>query len=251
MSISWSGNPSLFTGGVNTVLVEQPDSPIYEFTRTTAKCTRKFRGLHSLCLSDALSPGTVGSGDMSGWIVSKSTINRLPKQIGELVIEYDATAAGGAGGVAVLPLDEYDLQPFEINPRTEQNPFFNDLTADERADVRRAVDSQDDAVRSTKYAALGTLAKKLADKLIAGRDSFYLAGWTYTWSSYSWDLPDTIDNGGYIAAPGGPLETLIASNSSVTWLRQCDHLEWTGHCYKITRTWLGAPNGHWDTDLYS
>jgi hypothetical protein len=77
-----------------------------------------------------------------------------------------------------------------------------------------------------------------------------MASWTYTWTTFSWSLPDVVDNGGYLTSPGGPLETLLASNSDLTWLRECDRLEWVGTCYKLTRTWLGAITGHWPEGIY-
>jgi hypothetical protein len=252
-TVVWKGNPALFTAGVNTVLVEQPESPAYEFSKDGPKCTRTFRGLHSLCLDSGLAPGTVGTGDMSGWLVTKCSVKRLPRQIGELVIEYGATAAGGAGGLAVLPVDEYDLQPFEAPRALESHPRYSGLDETVQAKVRDWVNCQDPDGRTTRKALLtgNALALELGNFLLKGVSEFYFAGWTYTWTTYSWTLPDTIDNGGYIAAPGGPLASLLAANTAVVWLRQCDHMEWTGTSYKLTRTWLGASDGRWAPEIYS
>lgn len=38
---------------------------------------------------------------------------------------------------------------------------------------------------------------------------------------------------------------------SISWLRQADEIEYQRTWFKIKRSWLGAPVGHWDTELYS
>jgi hypothetical protein len=252
-TIVWKGNPALFTAGVNTVLLEQPDSPQYVFNKQV-KCTRKFRGLHSLCLSSAPGRGTVGTGAMAGWLVSQSTVNRLPKQIGELVIEYGGDmgggGGGGGGGPIVLPEDDFDLDPFEVNPKTERHPFFSTLTPAERAAVRDSIDNPVATARATAYAALGTLAKKLADKLQAGQETYYLAGDTYTWTTHSWTLPGSLSMGGVLESPGGPLAGHL-NTTDFGWLRKADRLNFNGQYYILTSVWMAGPNGHWDTDLCS
>jgi hypothetical protein len=40
-------------------------------------------------------------------------------------------------------------------------------------------------------------------------------------------------------------------NYSISWLRQADTVHFDRTFYKITRTWIGSPVGHWDADLYS
>jgi hypothetical protein len=246
-TIVWKGNPALFTAGVNTVLVEQPDSPLYTFDDLPT-CVRRYRGLHSLCLSSGLYKGTLGTGAMAGWIVKKSTIKREAKQIGELTIDWQMLATAGESGSLQLPADEFDLQPFEVNPKTEQHPFFSALDDEKRVAVRTVVDSEATKDRATKLAALDSLSLNLAQKLMKGRDSYYLAGWTYTWTTYSWDLP-TAMAGGVIEAPAGPLAGYFVG--TIDWLRQADSLQPTPTHFKLTKTWLGGPNGHWDTDLYA
>lgn len=249
-TVVWKGKSSLFTAGVNTTLVEQPDSPQYVLGEK-AVCVRKFKGLHSLCISSAVGRGTLGTGSMSGWMVSKCTINRLPKQIGELVIEYEAFASGsgGPGGSLVLPPDEFDLNPFEINPRIERNPYFNDLDSDMRKKVEIAVQSRK-SLGSPEYDALNALGLILAAKITKGIETYYKVGWTYTWTTYSWDEPASVDGGGYIDSPAGPLSSLLSGASGYDWLRQADVLTNNGSYYKLTQSWMGANDGHWDTDLY-
>jgi hypothetical protein len=249
-TVVWKGKSALFTAGVNTTLVEQPESPNYKFgDRST--CTRTFKGLHSLCLSSAVGRGTIGTGSMSGWVVTSCEVKRESKQIGTLVIEYEATAAGGGGtGALTLPPDEFELVPFEINPRLEQHPNFSAITADERKNVRLAVDSQDDTKLAAAYALLTGDAVDLADQLRKGVETYYWAGWTYTWSTYSWDIPSSVSAGGVIETPAGPLASLIATNPGIDWLRQADTLNFDGTKYKLSSVWLGAAGGHFDPDLY-
>lgn len=255
-TITWKGKPSLFTAGVNTVLVEQPNSPKYSFKNNSAVCTRRYKGLHSLCISSMPALGTVGTGDMSGWIVTGVDINREPRQIGELIVEWGVSPNGGASGTGlVLPSDEIGLMPFEINPNVERHPFFNDLTQEEREIVRGWVAAPTVAARTSEAAKIvgkphQALAQNLAAKLFKGIETYYFAGWTYTWTTYSFSLPSTMDSGSYIDTPGGPLASLLASNTEIDWLREADSLDPGTYPYKKTKTWVGASNGHWDSDLY-
>lgn len=243
-SVIWKGRADLFTDGVNTTLLETPDSPQYTFGERTT-CIRKFRGLHSLCLSSAVPRGAIGTGDMAGFYVSQCQVNRMPKQVGELIISYEAYSSSSG---ATLPPDEYGLRPFEVNPKIERHPLFADLTDEEREDVRAWVDAPDPTTRAAnKLLVTDATAQLLGQKLLKGLESYYLAGWTYSWSLYSWTIP-TLTNGAYIETPGGPLAGYLGTG--VDWLRQADDMEFDGFKYKLTRTWLGGPTGHWDTDIY-
>jgi len=244
-AIIWKGKSDLFTAGVNTVLVEQADSPEYVFGEKVT-CVRKFKGLHSLCVSSAISRGAIGTGDMAGFWVTRSLVRRQARQIGELVIEYEAYDSSSG---ASLPPDEYGLHPFEVNPKTEQHPLFASLTEAERELVRGWVDAPDPTTRATNKALVtGALAQQLGGKLLSGIETYYLAGWTYSWSLYSWSIPTVVD-GGYVETPGGPLNGYLGSG--VDWLRQADDLTFDGSNHKLTRTWLGGPTGQWDADLYA
>jgi hypothetical protein len=244
-TIIWKGTSALFTAGVNTTLVEQPDSPEYTFGEKVS-CVRKFRGLHSLALSSAPAHGALGSGTMAGFKVASSIVRRLPRQIGELTINYEANDSSSG---ASLPPDEYGLHPFEVNPKTEQHPLFLTLTEAEREAVRGWVDAPDPTTRAANKAlVVGALAQQLGGKLLQGIETYYLAGWTYTWSLYSWSIPTVVD-GGYVETPGGPLDGYLGTG--VDWLRQADDLDFDGTKHKLTRTWLGGPTGHWDADLYA
>lgn len=41
-----------------------------------------------------------------------------------------------------------------------------------------------------------------------------------------------------------------SGNYSISWLRQADTIHFERTWYKVTRTWIGSPVGHWDYDIY-
>lgn len=244
-TVVWKGRSDLFTAGVNTVLVEQPDSPQWVFADRIA-AVQKFRGLHSLALSSRQLKGTAGSGAWTGYRVAKCTVNRMPKQIGELIIEWEG--AGGETGQQ-LNATTYGLMPSELNPRLERHPYFEDLTEAEREIVRQWVDASTQTARAKAKdqisGANAAIMTALGEKLLRGQDAYYLAGWVYTWTTYWWDLP-TIDPGGYITTPGGPLAGLLGS--SLAWLRLADEHDFDGNQHRLTTTYKGVD---WiDSDLY-
>jgi hypothetical protein len=251
--IIWKGKSSLFTAGVNTVLVEQPDSPEFNYGEVPT-CTRKYKGLHSLCKSSALYSGTLGTGDMDGWTVKSSKVTRAPRQIGLLEVQWQMTGAigsgggEGGGGELQLPQDEYGLQPFDINPKIERHSIYADFDEEQWAEVRAVVDGTISDDRERFVASLTPLQTALVEKLHRGQENYYLAGWTYSWSTHHWDVP-TLSAGGFLETPGGPLAGYLGSG--IHWLRQADSLEFNGTTNKRTMTWIGGPVGHWDTDFYT
>jgi len=119
------------------------------------------------------------------------------------------------------------------------------------------------------------LANELVGKLRQGNDVFYLAGFKATWSVYFF-LPPALNPGGYINDPvtqgglpayfwsddetpsGG--NTLIEKaalaapqyySNGLSWLRQADTLLYQRTWFKLTSSWLGAPFGHWDAEIYN
>jgi len=116
-----------------------------------------------------------------------------------------------------------------------------------------------------------------------GEDSFYMGGYKITWSTYFWYPPSAgINPGGYIEDPifaGGLPYQFWSTNGTndiqtnifflaqqnnlnmypfpalqwpygISWLRQMDSLVLVRTWFKLTRSWLGAPLGTWDFDLY-
>jgi hypothetical protein len=199
-----------------------------------------------------LARGTFGTGSRAGWVVTSSdTTPSKPKAT--LTINWEA---GGAEATAPLPCDDFDLKDVELFPKVERNIFYAGITTATLALAYQAAQASTPAGRadaSTRLAALSdpqkTLGQNLRDKLLEGKEGFYLAGVRYEWTSYSYSLP-SFDLGGYIQAPLGPLESYF---TGIDFLRLCDRLKpvgVNGSCYQIISTWLGGPAGHWDTDLY-
>jgi hypothetical protein len=107
----------------------------------------------------------------------------------------------------------------------------------------------------------------LVGKLANGEESYYIAGYRYSYDLYSYTEP-TLSEGGIIANRlegdvlqypnsaqydlGGPLNAAVPDNQG--WLRLADKVEpagVNGSMYRLTITWLGGPNGLWDPDLYT
>jgi hypothetical protein len=98
----------------------------------------------------------------------------------------------------------------------------------------------------------------LADWLRQGIETYYLAGFKYTWKHHTFILDTSLlDVGGHIdvAPTGGPLAgTMDFGGEQIDWLRLADFPEpvgVNGSCYRISSTWLGGPAGHWDAVLYA
>ena len=130
-------------------------------------------------------------------------------------------------------------------------------------------------------------AQELLYKKHKGIDSFYLSGYKITWSSYFWK-PQILNPGAYIEDPvqqGGlpayfwsttgevsadPAQNIFSqtathnqnmyppSNTSLfqppfglSWLRQADTIHLQRTWWRLTRSWIGGPIGHWDNELYN
>jgi hypothetical protein len=129
-------------------------------------------------------------------------------------------------------------------------------------------------------------AQEMLFKKHKGIDSFYLAGYKINWSQYYWN-PVPINPGGYIEDPvqGGSLPAYFWSTTELvggtnifyntqlynanmyppvvggpslntppyglSWLRQADTLHLQRTWWRLTRSWIGGPVGHWDNELYN
>ena len=137
-------------------------------------------------------------------------------------------------------------------------------------------DGSDPAVLALAQAA----AKEIIAKMNLGIDVPYLPGWRLTWAQYFWITP-YMNCGAYLQDPileGGlpsffwstdgtsSLTSTIFSKMAlqnpqcyltptgalqISWLRQADEMEYNRTWFKLTRTWIGSPIGHWDEDIYT
>lgn len=121
-------------------------------------------------------------------------------------------------------------------------------------------------------ASVLALALDLYKRFLRGETTFYLDGLTLTWSVFFWSVPG-LDAGGYIQDPitEGSLpdyfwlvnadtgeqifDTTLLTNpdiwaSGISWLRKSDKINYSRTWFKLTRTWIGAPLGHWDAGIY-
>ncbi len=231
--------------GPTDQLIEMPDSPVYDLG-TKPTCTRTYMGTHEMALAGALPRGTIGTMNMAGWMVQKSTINRQRGGIGKLTIVFAAGGGNGAASGQQLPPDEVGLAPFEVNPALEKNKRYSTLVDADFAKVQACIKAfQKDG--STPYALTGMLLD-LFNKKNRGNTHFYLAGFKYSWTRSYYSLVGVANLGGYSQAPLGPLASFIPSTFAS--LRTADDIKWTGAQYKYTCAWLCTPASHWDPDLY-
>lgn len=247
--------------GPTNGLVMTPDSPKFVYT-DRVRVTDIYMGPQSLCAANMLPRGTFGSGFRGGWVVNQCTMDTMRGTIGKLTFEWEA---GGGGATQPLPVGSFSLKPQELYPKIERAACFAGITY---ATVNAAYLALNSATNSggtqiaTSTALAGwvtdptqlTLANNLVAKLLMGEDTFYLAGWRYTYEVYSYS-PPYISRGGVPGTPGGPLAGALPSG--VSWLRladDCDPAGVAGSMYKLTVTWLGGPVyggvGYWDSDVY-
>lgn len=233
--------------GPTNQLIEDPTSPQITYADKATR-VRTYRGLHSLCVASALPKGTVGTGDEAGYIVASSVVTRERGRIGRLVITWEAGGEGGGDSGVSLPPDEFSFSPFELNPPLSYHSRYSSLTSDQVKAVLKALQASLDG-SDTFRASFTSLQRELLEKMERGRESFYLAGIRYSWTSYLWFGSGTVTTGGFVEIPGGPLTAFFPAG--IQFLRIADELTWTGQYFRYTRNWLGGPAGHWDTDIYA
>lgn len=243
-------------------LIEQPESGRIVLGET-ATLVKIYRGKYADCFAGALPRGTIGaSGITTGLIVQNSEV-QPERGASRLIINWGGFSDTGSG--AVLPADEFDLEPVELNPAVEKNSAFADLYPDSPGTtvlkmqnyVTDATQGADASARKDAYDKLVAISSSdardqafyLIHLLKRGVTSFYMAGFRYSWTSYYLTTPG-ITRGGFRSSPGGPLSSAIAS-LSLSCLREADRLgNASNGYYRYTRTWLCGPAGHWDAVLY-
>lgn len=241
--------------GPTNALVYQPNAPKLTYG-DRVKAVDIYKGPQALCAASMLARGTFGTGFRGGWVCTQSEVTTDRGNIGTLTIEWEA---GGTGADQPLPSGDFRLEPQELYPKIERNPFFSGITFKTLNACRNAIDLaaqggsqsiQDNFLTNnvTDPTQLA-LAEKLVAKWQIGEDTYYLAGWRYSYDVYSYTQP-TLNPGGVIAlAPGGP----ASLPSGVAWIQLADTIEpagVNGSMFKLTHNFLGGPNGYWDSDIY-
>jgi len=241
-------------------LVESEDSPQIELSERIRK-RRTFRGKFADCLAAMLPRGTLTGGDDAGFRVASCSLQKSTGGMGVLVFELEGVSP--ASGMQ-LPPDEVSVTPLDVSPRVESHRKYKPLAGQTvtveddtgnpvqftyTAAIMNAARATDPAVRK-KFAdaiASNSLARELLGLLEQGVEVFYLAGFRYIWTQHSWNIP-IIVGGGVIESPLGPLAGYF--HPSLQFLREADALEERSGVWRITRSWLGLPDGQWATQLY-
>lgn len=259
--------------GPTNALVLQPNSPRLVYG-DRVKAVDIYKGQQSLCAESMIARGTFGTGFRSGWVCNQCTVDTSRGDIGTLTIEWEA---GGSEADQPLPTGDFTLEPQEIYPKVERNPFFDGICSDTIRGVYNGLYSVQQAGSSypaSKYISDGAntaanatpafygsainsingqiqLGQELLSKLTNGEESYYIASYRYSFSTYSYTAPG-LSTGGIIGTPGGPISGDLPNG--IVWLRLADKIEpagVNGSMFKLTENWIGGPTGYWDSDLYS
>lgn len=241
-------------------LIESNDSPSYVVAGGQVAQTRIYHAKFSVCLANILYEGAIGTGDQSGYVLTSCTVQHIGSEQGRLTYVW---GAAGSGSGVTLPPDEVSVSGDNLSPRVESHKRYKPLdgvnvdwegeSVPLLAVVQNAVQATSSTTRAKAIAILtatpvSALALELVKKLEAGREAFYMAALRYSWTTHSFTIP-TMYRGGWIEAPGGPLAGYFVAD--IDWLREADDLQYSAGIWRLTRSWLGGPNGHWDLQLYS
>lgn len=123
-------------------------------------------------------------------------------------------------------------------------------------------------------------ALEILEKMALNIDTPYIPGFRITWAQYFW-VPPFLCPGAFIQDPilqGGLPEFFWSTDGTgnlatsifalmgafnpqdylrpdgafqISWLRQADELEYVRTWFKVTKTWIGSPIGHWDVDIFT
>ena len=251
--------------GPTNALVLAPESGGVSLT-DRIRSTDVYMGTYALCASNLLARGTFGSGGRAGWVVNQCSLQSLRAGIGKLTIEWEA---GGTSATNPLPVGNCSLKSQELYPKVERNAYFQGTsgitgaptTPIDYKTIQLAYNALYAATQNGSASAKGAGDKltgdqlkhfnKLFSKLMAGEETYYLAGWRYTYDTYSYTLPSAF-RGAVVQTPSGPLSSVLPSG--VDWLRLADDVDpagVAGSMWKRTWNYLGGPNGHWDVELYN
>ena len=267
--------PIIWKGPTNG-LVMQPNSPSLTYG-DRVKAVDIYKGPQNLCAANMVPRGTFGTGFRAGWVCTQSAVTTDRVLIGTLTIEWEA---GGAGATQPLPSGSFSMDPQEQYPKIERAAVFNGIKPEtlnvcynalngSNTDGNPAITldnlptlpifgghgSGNTPTPTTDQTQQLALARKLLAKLVAGEETFYLAGWRYTFEIFSYTEP-VLDQGGF-ALTGNPPGPISDFPSGVSWLRLADKVDpagVNGSMYKTTCTYLGTPVfngiGVWDPDIY-
>ena len=245
-----SNNP-IFRGSTGLTAIADSEALNYSDRLTY---TQVFRGpkAASFTFIDLHYKGSIWSLSIYGssalnFVVDSATLEPERGGIAKVTVNY--TLIDGL----TVPVDQFNLSPFEDNPPIEKNPYFASLT---NADLQKAKASYEAAsaagqtsvnniIATVTHSALITA---LVNKWLKGEQTYYLAAMKFQHTLHSYSQPTAV-LGGFRQTPTGSFSS--AAPGSMSWLRLADELSWDNGVWKLTRTWLGATGTPgWDSDLY-
>ncbi len=256
--------PTIIWKGALT-LIAQPESGAASLA-DRVMLTDIYRGPIDICNASVLRRGTFGTGLRLGWVVTSSKVDPEKKGIGKLTITWEL--GGAFANPAFLPLDEFDVQPVELNPKVERHPYFygsgypgdpNDKISPSTISLcYSAINAPTTEARNTAIQNINNLSdsaqktwgKTLLDLLLQGNETYYLIGLRYHWTWYSFTTP-ALNRGGSLSSPLGPMSGRLPGD--LNWVRLADTIQSAGvngSVFKITSSWVGTPAGYWNPVLY-
>lgn len=226
-------------------LQEQLNSPAWEFSDRVS-VARTFKGPKAACIAARPPNGAFGFGDYIGLRVVHATVGPVDKGgIWGMSFRMEGLPPGEP-----LPPDEGGTEMTQLEFALEKHPRYAALDLDTKEAVRQAVhaSSEKDRLEAESSFLAGSdadavLGNELYGKLLVGEDHFVMYVPVYKWSVASY-LPPAMDKGGYPQVPFGP----FPFPSGVDWLRAGDTSQYSGHYWKLTRTWIAAKQ--WDPQIY-
>ena len=207
--------------------------------------------------ASGLPPGapylTIG-GHIIYWTVESSSVVKIGKgSQGKMTINWV--------GPYFLPPDTASIKPENQAPKIERHPIFASLNTLDLSIVHAAAQAPNAMMRNTASQALAatsnpTLATLLYNKLLAGKQNWYLPALRYTWTThYVYGYQPGTQAFAVIQSPAKLGAVPLVNNlvSTYQYLREADDIDFVGglqNIVKFTSSWIGAPYGFWDTDLY-
>ena len=238
--------------------------------------------------NDQTTSATVGDTEISYTSV-KSTIIRMIQTYRDSPVFPSADQINGlfhdqiigqihSGKIDIqVPVDGYDPD-ITLDPPPRWNGVIDDLPDGNYASAIVSV-PVNLANPADPIAIAIAAAKEIISKIWRQEDTPYITGRQVTWTQYFF-RPVYLNPGGYIENPVGIIPDYFMSpdqdgtstvydqfaflnpqsyadtglsdgNVDISWLRKADEVQYERTWFKITRTWIGSPIGHWDADLYT
>jgi hypothetical protein len=235
----------------SNALIEQPDSPRWEFGDTIT-CTRRFQAAEfAIALAAAPMKGAVGTGVVNGLRVSNSQVSKVRGGMGVLTISYESQPGAIPSQGAELPDDEAEIVNEKIEHAIARHPRYAALSIDLLSDIQTAVETTDDAKYQAAFQSIfsspqSELGFELLKKLLKGETHYLIYAPVYRLVTHSWTAPINLQSGGFVQQP--PNDPIVAP-VGYQWMREGDRLSFNGSLWVTEKKWIAAPE--WDPNIYA